>query len=161
MIISYNCALLVKAFGWKLEAFLFISKNGNQNSDVFFSTTWEFLLFFSSCVTLSSCPAGYAVGHMENRCSGGRSGERDRDMDIDTDTEWEWITRVAQHSQVTWNSCPTQSHTLFSIHFHLAALKYKRNMSLKRSPRPLTSSNNKLSIVSSKGSLSSKLNYFI
>lgn len=33
MIVSYNCALLVKAFGWKLEAC--ISKNGNQNSDFF------------------------------------------------------------------------------------------------------------------------------
>lgn len=33
MIISYNCALLVKAFGWKLETF--ISKDGNQNSKNF------------------------------------------------------------------------------------------------------------------------------
>lgn len=33
MIISYNYALLVKAFGWKLEAF--IPKNGNHNPDIF------------------------------------------------------------------------------------------------------------------------------
>lgn len=37
----------------------------------------------------SSCPAGYAVGHMENHCSGGRSGKRQRDTDIDTDTDKE------------------------------------------------------------------------
>lgn len=34
VIISYNCALLVKAFGCKLEAFL--SEDGNQNSKKFF-----------------------------------------------------------------------------------------------------------------------------
>lgn len=34
MIIFHNCALLVKAFGWKLEAF--ISKDGNQNSWFYF-----------------------------------------------------------------------------------------------------------------------------